>query len=133
MTAASDTTNLGWLLADLADRVPGVAHATAVSADGLLIAASEQLPDGRAGQLSAIIAGLVSLTYGATRVIEWGDVVQSVVEMDKGFLFLMAIGDGSTLGVLAAHGCDVGQVAFEMARLTARVGGRLDPSPRPRP
>lgn len=30
------TQDLGWLLANFADRVPGVAHAVAVSADGLL-------------------------------------------------------------------------------------------------
>ena len=34
------TQDLGWLLANFADRVPGVAHAVAVSADGLLLASS---------------------------------------------------------------------------------------------
>ncbi|HEY1177988.1 MAG TPA: roadblock/LC7 domain-containing protein, partial [Phytomonospora sp.] len=36
--------DLGWLLAGFADRVPGVAHAVAVSADGLLLASSRDLP-----------------------------------------------------------------------------------------
>jgi predicted regulator of Ras-like GTPase activity (Roadblock/LC7/MglB family) len=40
----TSTQDLGWLLANFADRVPGVAHAVAVSADGLLLAASRDLP-----------------------------------------------------------------------------------------
>ncbi|BCJ53999.1 hypothetical protein Asp14428_54740 [Actinoplanes sp. NBRC 14428] len=40
----TSTQDLGWLLANFADRVPGVAHAIAVSADGLLLAASRDLP-----------------------------------------------------------------------------------------
>ena len=51
------TQDLGWLLANFADRVPGVAHAVAVSADGLLLAASRDLPRDRADQLSAIASG----------------------------------------------------------------------------
>ena len=42
------TQDLGWLLANFADRVPGVAHAVAVSADGLLLASSRDLPRDRA-------------------------------------------------------------------------------------
>ena len=40
----TSTQDLGWLLANFADRVPGVAHAIAVSADGLLLAASPAEP-----------------------------------------------------------------------------------------
>lgn len=64
------TQDLGWLLANFADRVPGVAHAVAVSADGLLLAASRDLPRDRADQLAAIASGLVSLTQGAARCFE---------------------------------------------------------------
>ena len=64
------TQDLGWLLANFADRVPGVAHAVAVSADGLLLASSRDLPRDRADQLSAIASGLVSLTQGASRCFE---------------------------------------------------------------
>jgi len=41
------TQDLSWLLANFADRVPGVAHAVAVSADGLLLASSRDLPRDR--------------------------------------------------------------------------------------
>ena len=124
------TQDLGWLLANFADRVPGVAHAVAVSADGLLLASSRDLPRDRADQLSAIASGLVSLTQGASRCFEGGAVLQTVVEMDNGFLFLMSISDGSSFAVLAARNCDVGQVGYEMALLVDRVGDALTPPPR---
>jgi predicted regulator of Ras-like GTPase activity (Roadblock/LC7/MglB family) len=124
------TQDLGWLLANFADRVPGVAHAVAVSADGLLLASSRDLPRDRADQLAAIASGLVSLTQGAARCFEGGAVLQTVVEMDNGFLFLMSISDGSSFGVLASRSCDVGQVGYEMALLVDRVGDALTPAPR---
>ena len=124
------TQDLGWLLANFADRVPGVAHAVAVSADGLLLASSRDLPRERADQLSAIASGLVSLTHGAARCFEGGAVLQTVVEMDNGFLFLMSISDGSSFAVLASRTCDVGQVGYEMALLVDRVGEALTPPPR---
>lgn len=53
--------------------------------------------------------------------------LQTVVEMDNGFLFLMSISDGSSFAVLAARSCDVGQVGYEMALLVDRVGDALTP------
>src|ERR1051325_9396361 len=126
----TSTQDLGWLLANFADRVPGVAHAIAVSADGLLLASSRDLPRDRADQLAAIASGLVSLTQGAARCFEGGAVLQTVVEMDNAFLFLMSISDGSSFAVLAARSCDVGQVGYEMALLVDRVGEALTPAPR---
>ena len=109
----TSTQDLGWLLANFADRVPGVAHAIAVSADGLLLAASRDLPRDRADQLAAIASGLVSLTQGAARCFEGGAVLQTVVEMDNGFLFLMSISDGSSFAVLGVIGLvGVGFLSF---------------------
>src|SRR5205823_3782192 len=91
--------NLNWLVTNFVDRVPGVAHAVVVSADGLLLVASEGLPRDRADQLAAVASGLTSLTQGAARCFEAGNVVQTVIEMERGFLFLMSISDGSCLAV----------------------------------
>ncbi|WP_029767530.1 roadblock/LC7 domain-containing protein [Haloglycomyces albus] len=129
-TAGTTPQDLGWLLAGFAERVPGVAHAVAVSADGLLLASSRDLPRDRADQLSAVTSGLVSLTQGASRCFEGGSVLQTVVEMDHGFLFLMSISDGSSFAVLASKNCDVGQVGYEMALLVDRVGQALTPNRR---
>ena len=117
----------GWLVTEFADRVPGVAHAVVVSADGLLLTASARLPADRADQLSAVASGLMSLTQGAARCFEAGGVRETVVEMDRGVMLLMAISDGSCLAVLAAPNCDIGQVAYEMTLLVDRVGQMLTP------
>jgi len=101
-----------------------------VSADGLLLVASEGLPRDRADQLAAVASGLTSLTQGAARCFEAGNVVQTVIEMERGFLFLMSISDGSCLAVLAATSCDVGLVGYEMALLVERTGDVLTPAVR---
>ncbi len=98
-----------------------------LSTDGLLVAVSERLDRDRADQLAAIASGLESLTEGAARLFEAGTVSQTVVEMDKGFLFVMAVSDGSCLAVLAAPSCDVGVIGYEMAMLVTKVGDVLTP------
>jgi predicted regulator of Ras-like GTPase activity (Roadblock/LC7/MglB family) len=122
--------DMGWLLSNFADSVAGIAHVVAVSADGLLLASSRDLPADRADQLAAITSGVVSLTEGASRMFNAGEVQQTIIEMDSGYLFLMSISDGSSMAVLAARSCDVGQVGYEMALLVERVGAALVPAPR---
>jgi uncharacterized protein len=116
-------TSLDWLVSNFAREVPGVAHAVLVSADGLLVAASEHLPQERADQLAAVSSGLASLSMGAAQLFEGGQVLQSVVEMQNGYLLLMRVGDGSHLATLATTSCDIGQIGYEMAILVERVGG----------
>lgn len=117
----------GWLVDDFVNRVAGVAHAVVVSADGLLLTASNHLPRDRADQLAAVASGLVSLTQGAARCFEAGQVVQTVVEMERGIVLLMSISGGSCLAVLAAPSSDIGLVGYEMALLVDRVGQQLTP------
>jgi len=130
MTHTPTMQDMSWLLTNFADSVAGIAHVVAVSADGLLLASSRDLPPDRAEQLAAIVAGVISLTDGASRAFDGGSVLQTIIEMDGGYLFLMSISDGSALGVLAARSCDVGQVGYEMALLVERVGAALNPGRR---
>jgi predicted regulator of Ras-like GTPase activity (Roadblock/LC7/MglB family) len=67
------------------------------------------------------------LTQGAARCFDAGQVVQTVVEMERGIVLLMSISDGSSLAVLAAPGCDIGLVGYEMTLLVDRVGQQLSP------
>lgn len=115
--------SLDWLVTKFAREVPGVAHALLVSVDGLAIAASERLPRERADQLAAVASGLASLATGAAQLFEGGPVLQSVIEMQNGYLLLMRVGDGSHLATLAETQCDIGQVGYEMAMLVEQVGG----------
>lgn len=123
--AASRSTqsdSLDWLVARFAREVSGVSHAILVSADGLLMAASERMPVERADQLAAVSSGLASLSTGAAQLFDGGHVLQSVVEMENGYLLLMRVGDGSNLATLATRSCDIGQIGYEMAILVERVG-----------
>jgi len=126
----SSNSPLDWLVSKFAREVPGVAHALLVSVDGLPVAASEYLPRERADQLAAVASGLASLASGAAQLFEGGPVLQSVVEMQNGFLLLMRVGDGSNLVTLAVNGCDIGQIGYEMAQLAERVGGVVQSSRR---
>ncbi|MEW9532997.1 roadblock/LC7 domain-containing protein [Microbispora sp. NPDC049125] len=117
-----------WLITEFVGSTPGVAHAVVVSSDGLRLAQSDGFPPDRADQLAAVSAGLLSLTVGASRVFEGGSVTQTVVEMQRGLLLVMAISDGSCLAVLAASDCDMGLVAYQMTLLVERAGQVLTPA-----
>ena len=122
--------NFGWLVSKFVDDVPGVAHAVLVSADGLLMAASERLPVDRAEQMAAVTSGLASLSTGAARLFDGGTVLQSIVEMQHGYMLLMSVGDGSHLAVLTSTSADIGQVGYQMAVLVERVGRVVEPGSR---
>ena len=131
MTAMSpEAANFNWLLDNFVKSVPGVRHTIVVSADGLLMAASEHMPTERADQLAAVASGLASLSTGASQLFDGGYVLQSVVEMENGYLLLMRVGDGSNLATLATRNCDIGQIGYEMAILVERVGAMVQSSRR---
>lgn len=126
----SSESSLDWLVSNFVREVPGVSHAVLVSVDGLTVAASEHLRQERADQLAAVASGLASLATGAAQLFEGGRVLQSVVEMEHGYLLLMRVGDGSHLATLASAAGDIGQIGYEMAVLVERVGAVVQSSGR---
>ncbi|GAA0745034.1 roadblock/LC7 domain-containing protein [Dactylosporangium roseum] len=127
------STGLDVLLSGLTRRVPGIRHTVAVSGDGLLVAASEELPPERADQLAAMVAGAVSLAHGVSACTAGGPVLRTIVAMGRSLLLVMALGDGesqASLATLAEPDCDIGEVAFQMSGLVAEVGTALIPSSR---
>lgn len=120
-------TDLNWLVDDLTRRVSGVSHAVVVSSDGLPLVRSAALQASASDQIAAIASGLSSLTTGAATLLDAGEVTQTIVEMDRGFLFVTSVSDGSLLAVLATATADLGQVGYEMALLVERVGPALTP------
>lgn len=129
-TAAETQGQYDWLVSKFVAETPGVSHAILVSADGLPMAASEQLPADRAEQMAAVASGMASLAAGAARLFQGGTVLQSVIEMELGYLLLMSVGDGSHLAALTGTDSDIGQVGYEMAVLVDRVGRMIDASAR---
>jgi uncharacterized protein len=126
-TMSTEAANFNWLLDNFVRSVPGVRHTLVVSADGLLMAMSDDLDRTSGDQLAAIVSGMSSLTRGAARQLAAGEVRQAIVEMDELFMFLMTISDGSNLAVMADSACDVGLIGYEMAMLVSRTESTLTP------
>ena len=116
---------LDWLLEELVARVPEIRHAVVLSGDGLAVGTSKALSRDDGERFAAIASGFHSLAKGAGRHFRAGSVVQTMVELEAGFLFVVAAGEGSCLAVFSDAGADVGLVAYEMARLVKRVGAHL--------
>jgi predicted regulator of Ras-like GTPase activity (Roadblock/LC7/MglB family) len=119
------------LLEDLVARTAHVKNAVILSRDGLTVGASASLGRESSDHLSALAAGLQSLARGGAALFNSGDVRQTIIEMDKGFLFVTAAGEGSCLAVLADSEADVGLVAYDMARLVKQVGRHMAVAGRP--
>jgi predicted regulator of Ras-like GTPase activity (Roadblock/LC7/MglB family) len=120
--------DVGWLVSNFVDRVPGVSEAVVVSSDGLPMARSAGLEADAADRFAAVASGLIGLAYGAAGRFGGGAVREVVIEMEHAFIFVTGISDGSCLAVVAAADCDVGLVAYEMAVLVDRVGPVLTPA-----
>ncbi len=128
MSVSEEAKNFNWLLVQFVEQTDGVSEAIAVSSDGLLLAASAGRDRANVEQFAAITSGLTSLANGAADCFEYDSVEQLIVEMSGGFMFVSAIGDGSTLGVLADRDCDVGLIGYEMTLLLNRAGSALSPA-----
>jgi predicted regulator of Ras-like GTPase activity (Roadblock/LC7/MglB family) len=126
-----DTTDqartFNWLLDNFVQTSAGVCDAVAVSSDGLLMAMSQTLDRAAGERVAAIISGLVGLGRGASRAFGWEPLQQVIVAMGGGFLFVSTISDGSSLGVVAASGCDTGLVGYQTSVLIERIGALLTP------
>jgi uncharacterized protein len=118
--------DLNRLVTSFAERVPAVAHAAVVSADGLPLAASAGLPRDQADQLAAVTSGLTKLVQGAARIFSGGPVAQAVVVMEQGTLIMMSLSGNSVLAVLATPESDLGNIAYEMSLLGERAAPSLD-------
>jgi predicted regulator of Ras-like GTPase activity (Roadblock/LC7/MglB family) len=108
-------------------RVADVAHAAVVSADGVPLALSDDIPVAFAEQFAAITSGLASLMFGAARIFEAGVPTQALVEMEGGLMLLKSVSDGSSLAVLATPECDTDLISYEMSLLVEAVGEVLSP------
>ena len=122
--------DLSWLLTDFSRTTAGVLDAMLVSADGLKLATTPDLDPELSDQLAAASSGLVSLARGTAALLDGGPVSQTILEMDRGYLFVTAITRGASLAVHAERHCDMGNVGYEMTLLAARVGHALSPQAR---
>jgi predicted regulator of Ras-like GTPase activity (Roadblock/LC7/MglB family) len=124
---SSQAQNVNWLLSSFTENDAFIEQTIADSSDGLLMATTSSVDRATDDRLAAVISGLRSLSEGGARVMGKGSVNQVIVEMDRGFLFVSAIGDGSVLGVLANRQADLAAVGYEMTLLVDRIGSVLTP------
>jgi predicted regulator of Ras-like GTPase activity (Roadblock/LC7/MglB family) len=124
---SSQAQNVNWLLSSFTENDAFIEQTIAVSSDGLLMATSSSVDRATDDRLAAVISGLRSLSEGGSRVMGKGSVNQVIVEMDRGFLFVSAIGDGSVLGVLTNRQADLAAVGYEMTLIVDRIGSVLTP------
>jgi predicted regulator of Ras-like GTPase activity (Roadblock/LC7/MglB family) len=116
-----------WLLSTFAAGTAGVVEATAVSADGLVMAMSSTDDRANADRLAAIVSGMRSLAGGAAEWYSLGSLNKVIVDMSAGYLLIMSISSGSVLGVIADRSANLGNVAYEMTLFANRAGSALTP------
>lgn len=116
---------LGWLLQDLADRVPQMRSVVLLSADGLPLACHGLAPD-EMDLLAATAGGMWSLARTAAQRFDGSDTVrQSVVEFGGTYLFVSAAGSRTVLAALAGRDADPNLIGYEMTRLAKAVRRHL--------
>jgi predicted regulator of Ras-like GTPase activity (Roadblock/LC7/MglB family) len=124
--AATQASDLSWLLANLVRKVPHARSALLLSADGMKKAFSG-LDTDQADQLSAIASGMFSLARSAGA--QFGSnagVRQVVAELDDTMLFVSTAGAGAVLAVATARDADAGLVGYEMSILVKSVQPALE-------
>jgi predicted regulator of Ras-like GTPase activity (Roadblock/LC7/MglB family) len=124
------TGELSWLLDELVRNVPRVRLALLLSNDGLAMAVSSGIGGEEGEHVAAVASALHSLAKGTGRHFDAGSVRQTMIELEGGFLFVVAAGGGTCLTVFAEAGADIGLVAYEMAHLVNRVGEHMYTAPR---
>jgi len=123
-------TNMNWLVARFVERVPVVRQAVVVSSDGLALAVSEGVDREAGERLAAVSSGMIGLAYGSAGRFGVGAVANVIVEMERGWMLITGIRDGSLMCAITERDCDIGTVAYEMAMFAASAGDVLDPAAR---
>lgn len=123
--------DLSWML-DSALEIPGALHAVLISADGLLMARTQDFDKDDADRVAAAMSGVQSLSRTLSFFCEdagqnWR---QTLVEFDGGWVFLISAGEGAYLGVSASPEVDMADITFRMQQLVAQLGKRLTTPPR---
>ncbi|MET9762983.1 roadblock/LC7 domain-containing protein [Streptomyces sp. NPDC006372] len=123
--------NFDWMLKQLADGVPGIEMIVVLSADGLRIARYGGEPDA-ADRVAAACAGLQSLASSICQELTVGDGEMKLVmiEIDRGYFYLMDAGANAFLAVLSDVRCEPGRMSAMMRDLVVRIGGHLTTPPR---
>jgi predicted regulator of Ras-like GTPase activity (Roadblock/LC7/MglB family) len=131
MTTAVNPHRLRWILAKALE-TPHTRHAILFSADGLLMAHSEDIGRDDADTAAATLAGLQSLARNTAALCgnaptQWR---QSINEFDGGYVLLMAAGTGAYVAVSATEQVKLADLTFGLQDVVQRLGQELTSPPR---
>jgi predicted regulator of Ras-like GTPase activity (Roadblock/LC7/MglB family) len=123
--------DLPWMLNSVLE-IPGALHAVLISADGLLMARTNDFDQDNADRAAAAMSGVQSLSrslgfFCEDSTEQWR---QTVVEFDGGWVFLMSAGQGAYLAVSASQDVDMQDITFRMQQLVGQLGKALTAPPR---
>ncbi|MEU9921597.1 roadblock/LC7 domain-containing protein [Streptomyces griseoluteus] len=123
--------DLSWVLDDVIS-VRGARHAILVSADGLLLERSSEIPRDEAETNAAAMSSMQSLSRAVAGFVAGGKGVwkQTLLEYDGGWIFLIAAGSGAYMAVSAALDVDMEVMSIRMQQQVAALGRALSTQPR---
>lgn len=127
MQPSAAARNVDWLLDRFTETADGVVYAAAVSAEGLLLARSSGLHPASADQLAAMVGCLVGVARGADDCFDGDGLQQIVLEYGRGWLLVSALGNDSSLCVVATKDCDLGLVSWHAGRLSDLANEVMSP------
>jgi uncharacterized protein len=125
---STEAQNFNWLVSRFAQGTAGAIAAIAVSADGLLIAMSQDLARHNADRLAAIASAMLGLANGVSDAHPLGEPDKIIIELERGYLLVCTISIGCSLGVLASKQASLGTIAYEMAMFANRASSVLNPA-----
>ncbi|MEV4318788.1 roadblock/LC7 domain-containing protein [Actinocrispum sp. NPDC049592] len=125
---STEAQNFNWLVSRFAQGTAGAIAAIAVSADGLLIAMSQDLARHNADRLAAIASAMLGLANGVSDAHPLGEPDKIIIELERGYLLVCTISIGCSLGVLASKQASLGTIAYEMAMFANRASSVLTPA-----
>jgi predicted regulator of Ras-like GTPase activity (Roadblock/LC7/MglB family) len=100
--------------------------AAVVSSGGRVIASAGTTTAPGTDRLAWMTSAVAVLANDAARGCNLGDVDKVVIEVERGYVLVRAIGPGSALGVLATKDVDLAGVGYEMGLVTAKAAVMLD-------
>ncbi|MFF7333938.1 roadblock/LC7 domain-containing protein [Streptomyces sp. NPDC090306] len=123
--------DLSWVLNDVLE-VRGARHAILVSADGLLMQRSDDIPRDDAETNAAAISSMQSLSRAVAPFVGLGRGVwkQTLIEYDGGWIFLISAGSGAYLAVSAALDVDMETMSFRMQKTVGALSKAMSAAPR---
>ncbi|XXQ67706.1 roadblock/LC7 domain-containing protein [Neisseriaceae bacterium B1] len=113
------------ILNDLNSETPDITASAVISTDGLPVASVLQR-DTNADRVGGMSAALLALGNRATKELSCGNMTQTVVQGDDGFILLIQAGDETVLVITAKPEAKLGMILFyarQAAENVKKLGG----------